>query len=92
VTAPSRPGALEARALRRPLRVRLRWGASSDETGVPTYRVSRNGVVRATVTAPVWVDRAVVPGRRYVYVVRALDGAGNRSTARRAAVRLAQPR
>lgn len=91
VTAPSRPGVLKARTLRRPLRIRLRWGASSDETGAPTYRVSRNGVVRATVAAPAWVDRAVVPGRRYVYVVRALDGAGNRSAARRAAVRLAPP-
>jgi len=61
--------------------VTVSWGAATDNVGVATYRVTRNGtVVSATVTgATSFVDTTVAAGTAYRYTVSAVDAAGNRS-------------
>ena len=59
--------------------VRLQWDAATDTggTGVAGYRIFRNGAAEplATVTATTYDDSDVEPDTRYVYTVRAFDGA-----------------
>lgn len=58
----------------------IRWQRSSDDSGtVAGYEVSRDNVVLGVVDALGYVDHALAPGRSYHYVVRAIDGAGQRS-------------
>jgi hypothetical protein len=79
---PSAPGTLTASADRST--VTLDWGAASDDVGVQTYAVYRDGEPVATVqtpdaTAPApthFVDLNV-PAGTYSYTVRAQDAAGN---------------
>jgi chitodextrinase len=72
VTAPSAP-VLSATGSKR--RATLSWTASTDASGIASYRVLRNGVQIAQTTARTFTDR---PGRgTWTYVVRAVDGAGN---------------
>lgn len=62
--------------------VALSWTASP-ASDVATYRVLRDGVEVATVTAPTTssTDASLTNGRAYAYSVVAVDTAGNRSTA-----------
>lgn len=57
--------------------VRLQWLAATDEVGVDRYEVRRDGTTIAVVTDTTFDDTAVLPGRAYVYDVRAVDAAGN---------------
>jgi chitodextrinase len=76
VTPPSRPVALVAEA-RSATRVRLSWGAASDDVGVVAYRVFANGVwVRSTSNLSVLV-RGLLPETEYRFKVYAVDAAGN---------------
>ncbi|MGY2078176.1 PKD domain-containing protein, partial [Blastococcus sp. SYSU DS0828] len=79
-TAPSTPSGLTATA-NSSGQVTVSWTASTDDVGVTSYRVTRNGtVVGPTVTgATSFEDTTVAPSSTYSYTVSAVDGAGNRS-------------
>ncbi|MDQ6875239.1 MAG: hypothetical protein M3042_09300 [Actinomycetota bacterium] len=57
--------------------VKLTWTAATDNVGVTSYRVTRNGTTLATVAGPTYTDAAVQQGQTYSYAVIALDAAGN---------------
>jgi peptidoglycan/xylan/chitin deacetylase (PgdA/CDA1 family) len=77
-TPPSVPQELRGTSLDRRY-VQLSWQASSDDRpGTIRYRVFRNNVRVASVTARQYLDRAPSVGR-YEYKVRAVDVAGNKS-------------
>lgn len=61
--------------------VTLTWDAATDNVGVTTYTISRNGAVIATVNATSWTDTTVAESVVYTYQVVAVDAAGNRSPA-----------
>lgn len=60
--------------------VNLSWGASTDDTGVTGYRVTRNGAVVGTATSAGYTDFSLAAGT-YTYTVTAFDAAGNASAA-----------
>ncbi|HYP49016.1 MAG TPA: hypothetical protein VEQ61_10300 [Thermoleophilaceae bacterium] len=74
-TAPAAP-----RGSRSSAGVRLDWGASSDNTGVARYVVSRNGIGIGSSGTNLFVDRSA-PAGAHAYVVHAEDAAANRSRA-----------
>jgi chitodextrinase len=75
-----------------PTRVTLTWSAATDpESGVASYRIYRNGAVRATSTTTTFADTTVVANTQYSYQVSAVNGAGLES-ARSAAVNVTTPR
>jgi len=80
--APSVPAGLTATAPTS-AQVNLSWSASTDNVGVKTYKVFRNGSTNAlaTVTAPTttFTDSTVSAGTTYTYTVSAQDAAGNSS-------------
>lgn len=59
--------------------ITLGWGASTDNTGVSGYRISRNGTVLGTVSALSYTDATVAAQTTYTYSVVALDAKGNLS-------------
>jgi chitodextrinase len=78
---PGTPGSFTASADTSP-KVSLDWTAASDNIGVASYRVQRNGSTVATVNAPTtdWTDSAVSFGTAYTYTVAAIDTSGNVGT------------
>lgn len=60
--------------------VNLSWVASTDDTAVAGYRVSRNGTVVGTATSAGFTDSGLTAGT-YTYTVNAYDAAGNTSAA-----------
>jgi chitodextrinase len=73
-TPPTAPTNLTGR-LMQGRRVRLSWGAASDNVGVVRYRVLRNGVVVGQPTSTSYRDS---PGRgTFTYTIVAVDAAGN---------------
>lgn len=74
-TAPTVPGDF-AVALRGTNNTELTWTASTDDTGVTGYRVTRNGTVITTVLNPSYGDTSL-PAGTYTYSVAAIDAAGN---------------
>lgn len=60
-------------------RIALWWSAASDNVGISSYLIERNGVIIATTTALSYRDAAIDNDRQYSYRIVALDGAGNRS-------------
>jgi chitodextrinase len=80
-TAPSAPTALAATPGTGPGRVDLTWPAATDNVGVVSYEISRDGVVVASTGTPAFTDATVSGMTTYVYSVVALDAAGNRSAA-----------
>lgn len=62
--------------------VRLSWSASTDDTGIAGYRLFRDGVLIATLTALSYDDPSLASGVGYRYAVAAFDAAGNRSALR----------
>lgn len=60
--------------------VNLSWGASTDDTGVAGYRITRNGAVVDTATTAGYTDFSLAAGT-YTYSVAAFDAAGNTSAA-----------
>jgi hypothetical protein len=75
-TAPSAPTGLAASNVGAD-QLTLSWNAASDDTGVTSYRVVRNGAVVATPTGTTFTDTGLTPSTTYTYVVRAVDAAGN---------------
>jgi fibronectin type 3 domain-containing protein len=55
------------------------WTAGSDNVGVKSYTVLRDGVVIGSTTTLSYTDTTVVQGRTYAYTVKAVDAAGNQS-------------
>ena len=76
--APSAPGALSATASDTPS-VALSWGAATDNLGVASYKITRNGTAVGTVNAPAtsWTDTTAKLGATYTYGVAAVDTSGN---------------
>jgi chitodextrinase len=64
----------------------LNWAASSDNVGVATYLVSRNGVQVASTAATSFTDTGLAAGTGYSYTVKAQDAVGNTSAASTALV------
>lgn len=80
-TAPTVPGSVTATA-NSATQITVAWAASTDATGVASYRVRRGGVdiTGATaVTGLSFVDTGLTTGTLYSYTVSAVDAAGNRS-------------
>ena len=61
--------------------VALAWTAGTDDQAVAGYRVSRNGVVVATVAGTTWTDTHRAPKTTYGYTVITIDRADNPSSA-----------
>ena len=78
--APTQPGGLTASALTSSS-IRLTWGASTDNTAVTGYRIYRGGSLVTTVTSLTYTDTGLSPSTAYAYEVKAIDAAGNASTA-----------
>jgi hypothetical protein len=87
---PATPVGLEAAIIpatpEAPARVELSWAISSegDLAGYYVYRSERDGTPGERINpevlpSPTFRDTSVVPGRRYVYRVSAVDRAGNES-------------
>lgn len=79
---PSVPAPLRLTAVS-PTRVDLAWAPSTDNVGVQGYRITRDGIVLATVNASTltYVDTNVAVMHSYSYTVEAFDQAGNYSAA-----------
>ncbi|MBI3043900.1 MAG: hypothetical protein HYY78_13865 [Betaproteobacteria bacterium] len=76
--APSVPANLTATVISAS-QINLAWNASTDDVGVAAYQVYRDGVFRATVTAPAvaFSDTGLTSAVTYTYTVAACDAAGN---------------
>lgn len=61
--------------------VTLKWTASTAPTGIASYEIYRNGVLVGTSTTNTYVDQGLTASTSYVYTVRAVDGAGDKSQA-----------
>ncbi|HKR66889.1 MAG TPA: right-handed parallel beta-helix repeat-containing protein [Thermoanaerobaculia bacterium] len=57
--------------------VDVRWRAATDNIGVKSYVIYRNGVRVGNVTDTDYVDRWVSPSTSYSYQIAAMDAAGN---------------
>jgi chitodextrinase len=57
--------------------VQLGWTAATDDVGLASYLVVRNGAVVGRPTDPGWTDPTVRPATTYTYTVRSVDTAGN---------------
>ena len=60
--------------------VDLMWSASTDNVGVTSYTVLRDGVIVTQTSATSYLDSGRAPGVTYRYEVLATDAAGNAST------------
>jgi lysophospholipase L1-like esterase len=57
--------------------VSLAWDASTDDSGVSSYRIYRNGVkMPFAPTSPNFIDTTVQPGTTYTYSIRSADNGG----------------
>ncbi|HSX33757.1 MAG TPA: hypothetical protein VLF91_05480 [Candidatus Saccharimonadales bacterium] len=85
-TAPSTPTNVSV-VLLSPTVAQLSWTASSDNVGVTSYAIYRNGVLYTTVpgAATTYNDNNLSDATTYQYVVVAVDAAGNQSPASGAA-------
>ncbi|WP_164821470.1 fibronectin type III domain-containing protein [Paenibacillus koleovorans] len=83
--APSAPTALTAVAVS-DSEAELSWTASTDNIGVAGYKLYRDGMEVATVTAASYHDRGLAAATAYSYTVKAFDAAGNMSAASNAAL------
>ncbi len=59
--------------------VQLTWDASTDNVGVTSYDLRRDGSVMFTSPTASFSESGLVPGQAYAYEVRARDAAGNAS-------------
>ncbi|MEI8326549.1 MAG: BACON domain-containing carbohydrate-binding protein, partial [Betaproteobacteria bacterium] len=67
--------------------VNLAWNASTDNIGVTSYRVYRDGaLVTATAKVVGYRDSGLAPGTQYSYTISACDAAGNCSAQSTASV------
>jgi chitodextrinase len=70
--------------------VTINWTASTDNVGVATYLVLRNGVQITSTAATGFTDTGLTAGTAYSYTVKAQDAVGNTSAAS-AALNLTTP-
>ncbi len=77
-TAPSVPQNLHTTAVNG-TSVSLAWDASTDDTGVAAYIVSRNGTDLPATASTALVDSPLASGVTYTYTVRARDASNNTS-------------
>ena len=77
-TAPGPPGDLTA-SVGGPRQVSLTWSAATDNVGVTSYEISRDGSVLNATGALGYVDTSIAPGTTATYSVVAIDPSGNRS-------------
>lgn len=78
-TPPSQPQNLTATAVSR-TQVQLSWSDSTDNVGVTSYDIYRNGSLLTSVPPPGgYLDQTAQPGTTYSYYVIARDAAGNSS-------------
>jgi chitodextrinase len=75
-TAPSVPQGLTASAVAGPA-ASLTWTASTDNVGVTSYGVFRNGTSVGSTSSTSFTDSTVAAGATYSYTVNARDAAGN---------------
>jgi chitodextrinase len=78
--APSKPGMPTSTAIT-PVSIALSWIAASDNVGVVSYRLLRNGTPVVTQAGTTFTDVGLLPNTSYTYAVVAIDAAGNLSTA-----------
>jgi hypothetical protein len=79
--APSQPQNLAATAIS-PTQVKLTWDDSTDNVGVTSYDIYRDGTPIASAAPPAgYVDQTAQSGQTYTYTVVARDAAGNSSAA-----------
>lgn len=57
--------------------VRLTWSASTDNVGVSSYAILRDGVRIGTTTTTIYSDGTTKRGKLYTYTVNASDAVGN---------------
>ena len=76
--APSIPTGLTATAISSS-QINLSWAASTDNVAVTGYQVLRGEIVIATVATTSYSDTGLTAGTNYVYKVKAVDAAGNKS-------------
>ncbi|MEQ4568041.1 galactose oxidase-like domain-containing protein [Paenarthrobacter sp. CAP02] len=57
--------------------IALTWTAGTDNVGVTSYRVSRDGTVVGNPVSTSYSDTSVLAGTTYTYTVAAVDAAGN---------------
>jgi chitodextrinase len=69
--------------------VTLTWGAATDDFGVTSYKIRRNGTLVATVAGDVvtWKDSSRKPSTTYSYTVAAVDTGFNVSSASSLSIR-----
>ncbi len=77
-TPPSVPAGLAGNGVSSS-RIDLSWNASTDNIGVTSYAVRRNGTVVGNPTSTSFSDTGLTPGTTYSYTVTASDAAGNTS-------------
>ena len=76
--SPSTPTALSVSSIGY-TSVSLIWEPSSDNTGIKSYEVYRNGVKAATAVKAGCTCKGLAPGGKYVFIVKAVDIADNYS-------------
>lgn len=62
--------------------ITLSWTGSSDNVGVVGYEVYRDNIFITTVKETLYTDTTIQTGTTYIYYVRAIDAAGNKSVVR----------
>ena len=78
VTPPSTPDGLTVTATTENS-VSHAWNTASDDTGVESYEIYRDGAMVAMTAATSFVNGGLAPGTTYLYEVGAMDAAGNQS-------------
>jgi chitin-binding protein len=76
---PTTPGGLHSMIVTESS-VDLMWSASTDNVGVTSYTVLRDGVIVTQTSATSYLDSGRAPGVTHRYEVLATDAAGNAST------------
>lgn len=78
LVAPSVPSNVSASGLSSSA-IGIVWNPSTDNVGVASYRVYRNGTLVATVAITSYTDTGLAPSTAYSYTVTAVDAANNES-------------
>lgn len=76
--APSPPSGLEASSVT-VTEVNLTWLPSSDNVKVKGYDIFRDGIKIGTTSKTDYLNKSLIPGKSYTYMVRASDISGNLS-------------
>jgi chitodextrinase len=79
-TAPTSPANLRTTAVAANS-VALAWDAATDNVGVTSYAVFRDGTRVASVSGTAYTDTGVAAGTAYSYAIQAFDAAANASAA-----------